>query len=69
MEAEWLCARDVLAGERVIKLAGQHYLPRLDAQNEEDYAAYRDRASFFNATPRTGEGYSGLIFPRAPFRA
>src|SRR5213079_2947621 len=30
-------------------------------------AAYRNRASFFNATSRTGEGYVGLIFRRAPF--
>jgi hypothetical protein len=39
----------------------------LDLQSDEDYAAYRARASFFNATARTAEGYSGLIFRRPPF--
>src|SRR5205823_7716661 len=32
-----------------------------------EYAAYRCRASFFNATARTAEGFVGLIFRRAPF--
>ncbi len=30
------------------------------------YLAYRNRAAFFNATCRTAEGYSGLIFRRPP---
>jgi len=65
--ADWIRARDVIAGEDAVKAAGQKYLPRLDCQTEEEYAAYRDRAAFFNATARTGEGYVGLIFRRAPF--
>src|SRR5436190_8644808 len=63
----WLRARDVLAGEGLVKAAGERYLPRLDSQSEEEYCAYRERASFFNATSRTAEGYSGLIFRRPPF--
>jgi hypothetical protein len=65
--ADWIRARDVIAGEDAVKAAGQRYLPRLDCQTEEEYAAYRDRASFFNATSRTGEGFAGLIFRRLPF--
>ena len=65
--ADWIRARDVIAGEDAVKAAGQKYLPRLDCQTEEEYAAYRDRAAFFNATARTGEGCVGLIFRRAPF--
>src|SRR3954463_13074752 len=64
---DWLRARDVLAGEDAVKAAGEKYLPRLDAQSEEEYLAYRNRAAFFNATARTAEGYIGLIFRRAPF--
>jgi hypothetical protein len=55
----WSRARDVLAGER--------YLLRLDSQTDDDYAAYRSRASFFNATAPTPDGYIGQIFRRAAF--
>jgi len=63
----WSRARDVMAGENAVKSAGVRYLPRLDSQTDEEYAAYKDRASFFNATARTAEGYVGLIFRRPPF--
>jgi len=66
MEA-WSRARDVIAGEDAVKSAGVRYLPRLDSQTDEDYVAYKERASFFNATARTAEGYVGLIFRRPPF--
>ncbi len=63
----WLRARDVLAGEDAVKSAGEKYLPRLEAQTDDEYGAYRARASFFNATARTADGYVGLIFRRPPF--
>jgi hypothetical protein len=63
----WLRARDVIAGEDMVKAAGVRYLPRLDSQTDDEYAAYKSRASFFNATARTAEGYLGLIFRRPPF--
>ena len=56
----------MLAGEDAVKAAGQRYLPRLDAQSEEEYAAYQARASFFGATARTLEEYLDLVFRRAP---
>jgi hypothetical protein len=65
--AEWSRARDVLAGEDSVKRGGERYLPRLDSQSDDEYVAYRDRASFFNATSRTAEGHSGLVFRRPPF--
>ena len=64
--AEWARARDVLAGEDDVKAAGVKYLPRLDSQSEEEYAAYKARASFFGATARTLEEYLDLILRRAP---
>jgi hypothetical protein len=63
----WLRARDVIAGEDAVKSGGVRYLPRLDSQTDEEYAAYKERAAFFNATARTAEGYVGLIFRRPPF--
>lgn len=58
----WSRARDVLAGEDAVKPAGQKYLPRLDSQSDEEYEAYKARASFFGATARTLEEYLDLIF-------
>ena len=60
----WLRARDVFAGEDAVKAAGARYLPRLDAQTDPEYAAYKTRASFFNATARTADGFVGLILRR-----
>ena len=37
MLPSWTRARDVLAGEDAVKAAGEKYLPRLDAQTDEDY--------------------------------
>jgi hypothetical protein len=64
---DWSRARDVLSGEDAVKAAGEKYLPRLDSQTDEEFAAYRKRASFFNATARTADGYVGLMFRRPPF--
>ncbi len=63
----WSRARDVMAGEDAVKASGVVYLPRLDSQSDDEYAAYKERASFFNATARTAEGYVGLVFRRLPF--
>src|SRR3974390_3393725 len=67
--AQWRRARDVIAGEDAVKAAGEKYLPRLDSQSEEEYAAYKARASFFGATARTLEEYLDLSFRRAPIPA
>jgi hypothetical protein len=64
---EWARARDVLAGEDAVKAGGEKYLPRLDSQTDEEFAAYVKRASYFNASARTSEAYLGLMFRRPPF--
>ena len=64
--ASWLRARDVFAGEDAVKAAGTRYLPRLDSQSDSEFTAYKSRASFFNATARTADGFVGLIFRREP---
>ena len=65
----WVRARDVLAGEDAVKAAGVKYLPKLDSQSEEEYEAYKARASFFGATARTLDEYLDLVFRRAPVLA
>ena len=62
----WQRARDVIAGEDAVKAAGIKYLPRLDSQTDDEYLAYKSRASFFNATSRIADGYVGRIFRRDP---
>ena len=52
----WTRARDVIAGEDAVKAGGEKYLPRLEAQPETEYAGYKARAAFFNATARTADG-------------
>ncbi|MBP7084837.1 MAG: DUF4055 domain-containing protein [Giesbergeria sp.] len=64
---EWTRARDVLAGEDAVKGGGERYLPRLDAQTDQEFDAYVKRASYFNASARTSEAYLGLMFRRPPF--
>ena len=56
-----LRARDVFAGEDAVKAAGVRYLPRLDSQSDDEYDAYKERASFFNAMARTADGFVGLV--------
>jgi hypothetical protein len=60
----WRRSRDVHAGEDAVKDGGERYLPRLDSQSDDEYAAYKLRTSFFNATARTVGGFVGLIFRR-----
>lgn len=42
------------------------YLPRLVGQSEAEYLAYQERAGFFNATGRTLDALTGLIFAKDP---
>ena len=41
----WSRARDMIAGEEALKAAGEKYLPRLDAQSDDNYAACRFSAA------------------------
>ena len=47
--AAWSRARDVLAGEDAVKATGTKYLPRMGSQSDEEYEAYKARASFFGS--------------------
>lgn len=62
----WEKCRDAADGERSIKSKGAAYLKPLAGQIVDKdtvaYDAYLDRASYFNATGRTVETMSGLVF-------
>jgi len=59
--ADWSRARDVLAGEDAVKAGGEKYLPRLDAQTNQEFISYKQRAAFFNASARSAEGFVGFL--------
>lgn len=58
---DWQLIRDVLAGAKAVRAAGTRYLPKLTDMTFNEYAAYKDRAQFFNATARTLSGLAGMI--------
>ncbi len=62
----WAKCRDVVAGQEAVQAAGPRYLPRLSGQSDSDYLAYKGRALFYNATQRTLDGLTGVIFRKAP---
>lgn len=62
---DWLTLRDVLAGQRVIKLNRERYLPMRTGMDEQDYQGYLQRALFFGITRKSHEALLGSIFRRA----
>jgi len=66
MADAWGKMRDVVAGEKTIHDKGEAYLPKLSGQDANEYDAYVKRASFYNATQRTVDGLSGMVFRKEP---
>jgi hypothetical protein len=62
----WEKCRHCVEGQERIHLQGQLYLPRLSGQTDEEYWAYVTRALFYNATQRTVDAMTGLIFRKDP---
>lgn len=63
---EWTGGHDLLAGEDAVKAAGERYLPKLDAQTQEEHLAYQSRACFFNAMRRAADYKQSLHFAALP---
>lgn len=63
---QWRRIRDCLEGEDAVKAAGPRYLPPLSGMDPEDYAAYLQRALFFEAAARTVDGLMGAVFRKDP---
>lgn len=62
----WQAIRHAMIGEVEIKRHGLTYLPQPDGMDEDQYAAYLDRAVFYNMVYRTVTGLTGAIFRRDP---
>jgi hypothetical protein len=62
----WRKCRDVVGGQEHMHLAGTTYIPKLSGQNDYEYNAYVSRALFYNATSRTIDAMSGLMFRKEP---
>lgn len=62
----WRKVRDCVEGARAVKEAGDTYLPRLGGQESTEYDAYKERATFFEATKRTRAGLVGAVFRKDP---
>lgn len=62
----WAKARACVAGQDAVHAAGEIYLPKLSAQTSDQYKSYLLRTLFYNATGRTLDGMTGLIFRKPP---
>jgi len=63
---QWKRCRDAVEGQDAVKEAGTEYLPRLSGHTESEYQAYKQRAFWYNATARTVDGLTGLLFRKPP---
>jgi len=59
---KWKRARDAVSGGDAVKNAADAYLPMLKDQNDNDYKAYRMRATWFGASAMVVSGLKGMIF-------
>lgn len=58
----WKKCRDAYQGQRAVRSAGKTYLPMLSGQTTLEYDKYILRANYFNATGRTVETMTGMLF-------
>jgi Domain of unknown function (DUF4055) len=64
--ATWKKLRDCIAGELEIKNARETYLRRMPGMSDEEYAAYLERATYYNMTAATQKALTGQAFHRNP---
>lgn len=64
--SRWKRAKDTVDGTDSIKEHGELYLPKLSGQNDSEYKAYRNRAVMYNASARTVDGLTGMLFLKPP---
>ena len=60
----WERCEHAAEGQDEIHEKGIKYLPRLSGQNDAEYFAYKQRALYYNATARTVDGLTGMLFMR-----
>jgi hypothetical protein len=62
----WRKCKHSVAGQHEIHEHGEMYLPKLSGQNDAEYRAYVKRALYYNATGRTLDGLTGMLFLKPP---
>lgn len=62
----WAKCRDSIAGQEAVHAGKETYLPRLGNQKDDEYKAYLLRTLYFNASGRTVDGMTGMLFRKAP---
>ena len=65
----WTMIRDVVMGEIMVKRKTTTYLPKLEAQDDDEYKAFLMRSVFFNMTARTVNALTGAVHMRDPLIA
>lgn len=68
-ESEWMILRDCMLGEKQVKSRTTAYVPHSKGFENDEYAAYIERASFYNMVARTVSGMLGTLFRRAPIHS
>lgn len=63
---EWVKLRDCISGQREIKRKREVYLKAMKGADDDDYAIYLERATFYNMTSQTLNGMLGQVFRRDP---
>jgi hypothetical protein len=58
----WERCEHAAEGQDEIHEYGVKYLPRLSGQSDAEYFAYKQRALYYNATARTIDGLTGMLF-------
>jgi len=58
----WERCEHAAQGQDEIHEYGVKFLPRLSGQTDQEYYAYKQRALYFNATARTIDGLTGMLF-------
>ena len=65
-EVLWERCEDVVEGQDEIQKKGVKYLPKLGGQTADQYVKYLGRAVFYNATGRTVDAMTGMLFLKPP---
>ena len=65
-KGQWRAARDATSGQRAIHEGKELYLARLTEQSDDEYKTYKNRALFYEATGRTVDGLTGMVFRNDP---
>lgn len=62
----WQQIRDAYLGDEEMRRQAHRYIPMLETMDRDEYAAYVQRATFYNMVAKTVNGMHGTLFHRTP---